>query len=195
MTLSLIIFYQWNKKFSQKIFITEVLWGFKYASESALKCFHSQKQHRRCSTKKAILENFAIFTGKHLYWSLFLIDIYFEEHFRTTASSFSSTFSFSCYFNSFMTEISIIYKPVHWFAEQNLYDRDLRHERVKWKWINQSKVIPTFETNLASLGVITVSNRHLSALIFPGFLCVHLLLATSFPDRDHLVRSSLRDIL
>ena len=62
-------------------------------------------------------------------------------------------------------------------------------------WINQSKVIPTFETNLASLGVITVSNRHLSALIFPGFLYAHLLLATPFPDRDHLVRSSLRDIL
>ena len=57
-------------------------------------------------------------------------------------------------------------------------------------WINQSKVIPTFETNLASLGVITVSNRHLSALIFPGFLYVHVLLATSFPDRP-----SLGDIL
>ena len=28
--------------------------------------------HRRSSTKKAIFKNNAIFTGKHLYWSLFL---------------------------------------------------------------------------------------------------------------------------
>ena len=31
--------------------------------------------------------------------------------------------------NSFMTEILIILKPVHWFA-WFLYDRDLRNERV-----------------------------------------------------------------
>ena len=38
-------------------------------------------------------------------------------------------------FNSFMKEFLIIYKPVYWFAGQIiglvLYDRDLRHERVK----------------------------------------------------------------
>ena len=33
------------------------------------------------------------------------------------------------YFNSFMTKVPIIYKPVHWFAEQY---RDYRHERVVW---------------------------------------------------------------
>ena len=38
--------------------------------------------------KKAVRKNFAIFTEKHLRWSLFLIKLqaYFEEHFRTAAS-------------------------------------------------------------------------------------------------------------
>ena len=31
--------------------------------------------HRRCSIKKVIFKNFAIFTGKHLSWSLFLIKL------------------------------------------------------------------------------------------------------------------------
>ena len=32
-------------------------------------CFKSS--HRRCSIKKAVLKNFAKFTGKHLCWNLF----------------------------------------------------------------------------------------------------------------------------
>ena len=32
--------------------------------------------HGRCSMKKAVLNNFAIFTGKHLCWSLFLIKLH-----------------------------------------------------------------------------------------------------------------------
>ena len=34
--------------------------------------FFQKRSHRRCSIKKAVLKNFAIFTGKHLHWSLFL---------------------------------------------------------------------------------------------------------------------------
>ena len=34
-------------------------------------CFRSS--HQSCSIKKAVLKNFAIFTGKHLCWSLFLV--------------------------------------------------------------------------------------------------------------------------
>ena len=39
------------------------------------------------------------------------------------------------HYESFMTEVIIIQKPVHWFAEQIimdwfLYDKNLRHERV-----------------------------------------------------------------
>ena len=72
----------------------------------------SKSSHRRCSIKKAVLKNFAIFKGKHLTWSLFLINLqawrsatlkktptqlfsfefceifkntYSEEHVRTTA--------------------------------------------------------------------------------------------------------------
>ena len=40
--------------------------------------------------KKAVLQNFAIFTGKHLCWCLILIKFqafrYFEKHLRTVAS-------------------------------------------------------------------------------------------------------------
>ena len=31
--------------------------------------------HRKCSVKKGVLKTFAIFTGKHLCWSLFLIKL------------------------------------------------------------------------------------------------------------------------
>ena len=34
-----------------------------------------KSSHRRCSIKKAVLKNFAIFTEKHLCWSLFLIKL------------------------------------------------------------------------------------------------------------------------
>ena len=32
----------------------------------------TKRSHLRCSIKRAVLKNFAIFTGKHLYWSFFL---------------------------------------------------------------------------------------------------------------------------
>ena len=35
----------------------------------------TRSSHRRCSIKKAVLKNFAIFTGKHLRWSFFLIKL------------------------------------------------------------------------------------------------------------------------
>ena len=63
-----------------------------------------RSSHRRYPFKKAVLKNFAIFVGKHLYWSLFLIKLqsptqpfsceyceifktnFFEEHLQTAAS-------------------------------------------------------------------------------------------------------------
>ena len=41
------------------------------------KCLNSRSSHRRCSKEKAVLKNFAIFTGKHVRWSLFLIELQF----------------------------------------------------------------------------------------------------------------------
>ena len=38
------------------------------------KCLNSRSSHQRCSIEKAVLKNFAIFTGKHLCQSLLLID-------------------------------------------------------------------------------------------------------------------------
>ena len=53
---------------------------------------NDKSSHQRCSIKKAVLNNFAIFIGKHLCWSIYLIKLhtlmytYFEEHLRTAAS-------------------------------------------------------------------------------------------------------------
>ena len=38
-------------------------------------CFKVRNNHRKCSTKKDFLENFAIFTEKHLCWGLFLVKL------------------------------------------------------------------------------------------------------------------------
>ena len=37
-------------------------------------CLNSRSSHKSCSIEKAVLKYFAIFTGKHLCWSLLLID-------------------------------------------------------------------------------------------------------------------------
>ena len=54
-------------------------------------CSMHRSNHRRFSTKKAVLKNFAIFTGKYLCWSLLfniVADLHtcFEEHLRMAAS-------------------------------------------------------------------------------------------------------------
>ena len=46
-----------------------------------IECFPERCSHRRCSIKKAVLENFPNFTGKHLCWSLFLMKL---QAFRPT---------------------------------------------------------------------------------------------------------------
>ena len=38
-------------------------------------CLNSRSSHKSCSIEKAILKYFAIFTGKHLCWSLLLIGL------------------------------------------------------------------------------------------------------------------------
>ena len=42
---------------------------FKY-----LQLDHYRSSHQRCSIKKVLLKNFAIFTGKHLCWRLFFLE-------------------------------------------------------------------------------------------------------------------------
>ena len=48
-----------------------------------------QKQPPRCFMKKAFLKNLAIFTGKHLRWSLFLIKFIEKD---TSTQVFSSEY-------------------------------------------------------------------------------------------------------
>ena len=35
----------------------------------------NRSSHQRCSIEKPVLKNFVIFTGKQLYWSLFLVKL------------------------------------------------------------------------------------------------------------------------
>ena len=43
-----------------------------YMSQTKIS-INSRSSHQRCSIEKAVLRNFSIFSGKHLCWSLFLI--------------------------------------------------------------------------------------------------------------------------
>ena len=56
----------WEKLYHEIIFFKVVFSKFSKKSWSS---------HQSCSIKKAVLNNFAIFTGKHLCWSLFLIKL------------------------------------------------------------------------------------------------------------------------
>ena len=56
----------WQKIYWEMIFFTVAFSKF---------CKKSRSSHQRCSIKKAVLKNFAIFTGIHLCWSLFLIKL------------------------------------------------------------------------------------------------------------------------
>ena len=49
--------------------------NFKVTCHKLKKCLNSRSSHQSCSIEKAVLKNFAIFTGKHLCWSLSLIDL------------------------------------------------------------------------------------------------------------------------
>ena len=56
----------WEKLYWKMIFFTVIFSKF---------CKKSRSSHQRCSIKKAVLNNFAVFTGKHLCRSLFLIKL------------------------------------------------------------------------------------------------------------------------
>ena len=93
-----------------------------YSGVSFLEATYFRSNHQRCSIKKVILKNFAIFTGRHLCWSLFLIKLppglqlykketltqvfsceyyetCFEEHLQTAAM-----FIFQNYFLEYLKE-------------------------------------------------------------------------------------------
>ena len=51
-------------------------------------CTKNRSSHQRYPIKKAVFKNFAIFTGKHLYWSLFLkIDSNIETFIKENSST------------------------------------------------------------------------------------------------------------
>ena len=55
--------------------ILSLKFGSSYFSEYLWLIAGTKSSHRRCYIKNHVLRNFAIFTGKHLCWSLFLIKL------------------------------------------------------------------------------------------------------------------------
>ena len=77
-----------------------------------------KSSHRRCSIKEAVYKNFAIFTGKHLCWSLCLTCDFFKkiphhrwilQNFPVNISKFSRTPMFvrMAYINALFLQVSI----------------------------------------------------------------------------------------
>ena len=59
------------------------------------KCLNCRSSHQRCSIEKAVLKNFAVFTGKHQRWSLFLIELQTQALRPTTVLKETLTKGFS----------------------------------------------------------------------------------------------------
>ena len=49
--------------------------NFKVIYHKLKKCLNSRSSYQSCPIEKAVVKNFAIFTGKHLCWSHLLIDL------------------------------------------------------------------------------------------------------------------------
>ena len=57
------------------MFCHTIFINFKVMNHKLKKCLNSRSRHQSCSIEKAVLKNFALFTGKHLCWNLLLIDL------------------------------------------------------------------------------------------------------------------------
>ena len=81
----------------------------------------SRISHRRCSANKVVLKNFAVFTRKHLYWSLFLIKL--QAFWPATLSKWTPTQTFSC-------EYCEIFKSTYF--EKHLWTAASLSQRISW---------------------------------------------------------------
>ena len=81
----------------------------------------SRSSHRRCSAKKVVLKNFAVFTRKRLYWSLFLIKL---QAFRpATVLKSTPTQTFSCEYCEILKSI---------YFEKHLWTAASVSQRFSW---------------------------------------------------------------
>ena len=83
--------------------------------------FYKKRSHQRYSVKKAILKNFAKYTGKQLCWGLFfLVNIakvfkstYFEEGLKRLLLEKKNSLKWKQYYQSF---------KVSWLAAKSLHN-------------------------------------------------------------------------
>ena len=97
--------------------------------------FEPTISQRRCSTKKAVLKNFAMFTRKHLLWSLFLIKV---QTFRpANLLKWTPTQTFCC-------EYCEIFKSTYF--KKHLWTAASMSQRVNLGKLSSSWVNPEVES-------------------------------------------------
>ena len=64
-----------EKKIIRLCFRHTIFINFKVLYHKLKKYLNSRSSHQSCSMEKAVVKNFAIFTGKYLCWSFLLIDL------------------------------------------------------------------------------------------------------------------------
>ena len=79
----------------KKTFSSSYIWRFvsRFLSDRLRKLAAYRSSHQNCAVKKDVLKNFANFTGKHLCWGLFSLQLYWKE-----------TFLKYIYFNTYFKE-------------------------------------------------------------------------------------------
>ena len=119
--------------------------------------------------KIGFLENFAIFTGKHLRWSVFLKkNTCFEKHLRTAASE---TYSSKTYKDkSSLSNVLLIV----FFSFRNYRGKDIRNKSLH---ISSSIFLRLFAITSISFCVLLKKNKALpwklkTACRFFGLLCI-----------------------
>ena len=108
-----------------------------------------RSSHRMCSIKKLSLKNFAIFTGKHLCWSFFLIKLAWRH--ATLLKRDSNTklkFFIKFLFFHQMIAIQKLWKMLFFISSEKLFSRYshfcifslpfhiFQIQKGKWKWNN-----------------------------------------------------------
>ena len=78
--------------------------NFKVMYHKLKKCLNSRSSHQSCSIEKAVFKNFAMFTGKHLCWSLLLIELHASRP-ATFLKRDSSTAVFLCILQNFQDHL------------------------------------------------------------------------------------------
>ena len=122
----------------------------------------SKSTHRRCSVKD-VLENFAKFTGKHLWISLFLKKRLWHRCFSLNVAKFLRTiFSQNTSGRLLLSYFTFMTKSNHWNLTNNDFSKILKQFLFD---VKHSDRIANYELNIIS----KLFCKRVTALVFPKF--------------------------